>query len=396
MPLLDESNRSGHVRTLHSDPGCRQYLLETRVWELCLISVSYVATSGIKANLIVEPPNAKPSPLKVSEDQRLRLAAAIGEFRHVIPDFVLPSRHTLTRYLTSFFEGFHPHLPFIHIPTFRINERAPELILGLLTIGAQYRLEHRNSERLFFAGKAILFERLSKDPQSHPQSTATGRTPYGSPHQYNLGQSSTHHSDVGRDGNTKVQIENMRSLLSLMAYATWERRPDLVQEAFGLQSLLVQYLREVGLSERPTPLQWNRPLQWREWAEEESVRRIKFIAFCFVHVHSVAYNVYPVLRSSEIHLRLPCSTKEWKADTALGWEAAQKEVGSQQLFFQDALSLLLQQSRTPTMLSPIPAPLGNYILLHGLLQRIHLVSELSLPAEDQSFSLPTEELNKLE
>lgn len=29
---------------------------------------------------------------------------------------------------------------------------------------------------------------------------------------------------------------------------------------------------------------------------------------------------------------------------------------------------------------PIPSPLGNYILLHALLQRIHVVRELSFPA----------------
>lgn len=191
-------------------------------------------------------------------------------------------------------------------------------------------------------------------------------------------------------------MENIRCILVLMGYATWEVRTDLLHEAFGLQSLLVRCLREAGLTEDPAITQKHRPLQWHEWAEEESIRRTKFIAFCFAHMHSVAYNVYPVLRSSEIHLRLPCSTAEWKASTASEWEAAQKEVGSQQLFFQDALMLLLQQPRTSSPLNPIPAPLGNYILLHGLLQRIHLVSELSLPNRDQFNWLPTEELNKLE
>lgn len=153
-------------------------------------------------------------------------------------------------------------------------------------------------------------------------------------------------------------------------------------------------LRHIGLTENTTMKPQS--LQWQEWAEEESVRRTKFVSFCFIHMHSVAYNVYPVLRSSEIHLRLPCSTAEWKAATASEWEIAQKEVGSQQLFFQDALTLLLQQPRTASPLDPIPAPLGNYILLHGLLQRIHLVSELSLPNRDQFVSLPGEELSKLE
>jgi hypothetical protein len=113
-------------------------------------------------------------------------------------------------------------------------------------------------------------------------------------------------------------------------------------------------------------------------------------------MHSVAYNVYPALRSSEIHLRLPSSTREWVASNAAQWQSAQGAVPSKQLFFQDALSRLLRKSENTVELDPIPTPLGNYVLLHGLLQRIHLVRELSLPIFDQSAALPTDELNKLE
>ncbi|KAI3004098.1 transcriptional regulator family: C2H2 zinc finger and Fungal Specific TF [Aspergillus niger] len=346
-----------------------------------------------------EPPQSSKNPtsLKVTEEQRQRLAASLDEFRYLIPDFVLPSRHTLTRYLTSFFFGFHTHLPFLHIPTFRVNERAPELILALMTIGAQYRFEHRNAERLFYAAKAIVLYRLSKE-SSLPSFNSIIQIPLNSIRESSQrsGQDPLVSSpDFAAGMNAWRRIETIRTLLALMGYSTWEKA-ELVQEAFGLQNLLVRCLREFGLMENITVAPRHSPLQWHEWAEEESIRRTRFISFCFVHVHSIAYNIYPVLRSSEVHLRLPCSTKEWKAATAHDWEAAQKEVGSQQLFFQDALALLLQPSRNPVLLDPIPAPLGNYILLHGLLQRIHLVSELSIPNGDQSFALPTEELNKLE
>ncbi|RAL12717.1 uncharacterized protein BO97DRAFT_344271 [Aspergillus homomorphus CBS 101889] len=345
-----------------------------------------------------EPPqNAKSSSsLKVTEEQRQRLAAALEEFRYLIPDFVLPSRHTLTRYLTSFFDGFHTHLPFIHAPTFRINEHAPELVLAFMTLGAQYRFEHRNAERLFHASKEIVFCRLSKESHAMPYNTII-QIPLNHIRDPSLPSqtSSLSPAEFAAGMSAWRQIENIRTLLSLMGYSTWEKA-ELVQEAFGLQNLLVRCLRDFGLAENIIVAPRHAPLQWHEWAEEESIRRTRFISFCFVHIHSIAYNIYPVLRSSEVHLRLPCSTKEWNAATALEWEAAQKEIDSQQLFFQDALALLLQPSRHPVPLEPIPAPLGNYILLHGLLQRIHLVSELSIPNGDHSFSLPTEELNKLD
>ncbi|KAJ5104562.1 hypothetical protein NUU61_001909 [Penicillium alfredii] len=339
-----------------------------------------------------EPPQMakRPSRFNVTEDQRFRLAASLEEFRNVIPDFVLPTRHTLTRYLTSYFEGFHPHLPFLHIPTFRINEHTPELILGIMTIGAQYRFEHRNAERIFYVSKAILFERMSRESRS-PVKPTYAQTPLGVPPYHNFDSQSQGASEATILWR---QVEVIRCLLVLMGYATWERA-GLVQEAFHLQGLLVRHLRESGLTE---DARGSDPasLDWHEWADQECVRRTKLISFCFIHIHSIAYNAYPSLRSSEIHLRLPCSTKEWTAGSAVEWEAAQRDRGPQQLFFQDALTLLLQKSRSAVPLDPIPAPLGNYILLHGLLQRIHMVSELSLPNGNHSTTLPTEELNKLE
>jgi hypothetical protein len=110
----------------------------------------------------------------------------------------------------------------------------------------------------------------------------------------------------------------------------------------------------------------------------------------------VAYNVYPVLRSNELHLRLPCSTKEWKAPTARQWQSARREIVKEQLHFQEALSLLLRNEDSSVPLDPIPTPLGNYLLLHGLLQRIYIVRDLSLPIMDNSASLSPEEVDKLE
>lgn len=352
--------------------------------------------------IVAEPPHEakNDSPLKVTEEQRQRLQASLEDFRHVIPDFVLPSRHTLTRYLTSFFQGFHLHLPFIHLPTLWINNHAPELTLAILTVGAQYRFEHNSAERLFYASRAILFERMSKEPHvslstTYPNITVWLPRPQAS-HNSEQGPVSTQ-PEPANGISAWRQIESIRTILCLMGFASWEVKKELIQDAFTLQSMLVRALRDFGMMENVTVSPRHSPPLWHEWAEEESIRRTRFVAFCFVHVHSIAYNVYPVLRSNELHLRLPCSTQEWKATNADDWEAAQRNVGAPQLLFQDALHLLLQQpSRSNASINPIPTPLGNYILLHGLLQRIHLVSELSLPTGDQSSSLPTEELNRLE
>ncbi|KAF5531132.1 regulatory amdA [Fusarium napiforme] len=328
-------------------------------------------------------------PFKVTEEQRSKLKASILDYSHLLdPAFCVPSRHALTRYVTSFFGGFHTHMPFIHIPTWQINDHSPELIFGIAAIGAQYCFESGVSGRLFFAGKALLMERLRKGSDS-------------------FGLSTLPITQNGRRGDTEADsaVETIRALITLMGFATWEPKAPMVQESFVLQGILTQVLRNSGLEdvdESASPTPSNQPSdgnslwhEWKMWIKQESNRRSKLIGFSFLHTHSIAYNVYPTLRSTEIGLRLPCSTKEWKAPTPALWRAAAKEIQEPQLFFREALSLLLKNKSDTAPLLPIPTPLGNYVLLHGLLQRIHIVRDLSLPVTNSAV-LPSEEVEKLE
>ncbi|KAK8026635.1 C2H2 type zinc finger domain-containing protein [Apiospora marii] len=358
------------------------------------------------------------TPFRVTEDQRDCLASHLESFRDVIDaDFVLPSRHALTRYVTSYFQGFHLHMPFIHQPTWMMHETAPELVLAVATMGSQYCFEHRTSARLFRAGRAVLMERLLLESSRFGPKTKT----FLNIHNYcPVGgiDCNPHMNGISRDRGPWAPIDTVRALVILMGFATWERNEKFVVEAFSLQSLLVQVLRDIGLDEEPEAAVGgggggiaDPKSAWLAWVHHESVRRTKLISFTFLHTHSVAYNVYPVLRSNEIHLRLPCNTAEWKAGSPAQWQLARSNCGGEgmgtgtgmrkkeQLNFQDALSSLLRfadDGNGTAPLDPIPTPLGNYVLLHGLLQRIHIVRDLSLPIMDQSAALPPEEVNKLE
>ncbi|KAF4122315.1 Fungal specific transcription factor domain [Geosmithia morbida] len=148
----------------------------------------------------------------------------------------------------------------------------------------------------------------------------------------------------------------------------------MVQEAFALQGLLTHVLRDTGLDgddgdDEIRPVAGDAgtlTCQRRSWVERETTRRTKLIAFTFLHTHSLAYDAYPVLRSNEVNLRLPCSTKEWKASTPWQWRAATDDVPKQQLYLQEALPLFLKnESPSAAPLDPIPTPLGNYVLLQG-------------------------------
>ncbi|KAL7908450.1 fungal-specific transcription factor domain-containing protein [Trichoderma velutinum] len=345
--------------------------------------------------------NFKAFSLRVDSDIRARFNASLEKYQNVVPDFVLPSRHTLTRYITSFFEGFHSHLQFLHAPTFRPSNCPIELILAICATGAQYCFEHRNSETLFRTSKAIVLANLSQREHAATQEVESASSPLNlggrliqqpsGPQSYTVVSSSLEHLNSRSYG----AMDTIRCLLILMGYATWEDS-ELLQEALSLQSLLVHCLREVGLRETVENNSSSASSSWTEWSEQESVRRTKLVSFTFIHVHSIAYNIYPALRSNEIYLRLPCSTREWNAQTAAQWQVARRDVKTEQLHYQDALSHLLTNSGSNHHIDPTPAPLGNYILLHGLLQRIHLIRELSLSALDYSTALPDEELNMIE
>ncbi|GAB1731558.1 hypothetical protein NU195Hw_g7019t2 [Hortaea werneckii] len=355
------------------------------------------------ANVVYDKATHRVAPEKrrfqVTEEQRSVLKGTIQCFSHLLsPSFRLPSRHALTRYITSFFDGFHPHMPFIHLPTWQILDHPTELLFGIAAVGAQYCFEKKVSEQLFYAGKVLLMNSLR-----------TGHDNLSSSIRLSTSKAQSQTNGNASDCYEKYTpiVETVQALIVLMAFATWEPQHTLVQESFVLQGVLAHVAREVGLTE-DTHVRSQLPnlhdgdsqsahnREWRQWAADESVRRTKLIAFTFLHTHSIAYNVYPVLRSNEVNLRLPCTTKEWNAPNAALWHGCRRETRKPQLLFQEALSLLLRNRDDASPLEPIPTPLGNYVLLHGLLQRIHILRDLSVPIMSKTAALPIEEIRKLE
>lgn len=345
----------------------------------------------------VRAPHSDAQPHRVSEELYARFRACVSNVLDA--DFMCPSRHALTRYMASYFDGFHPHLPFIHSATWCMTDHSVELVLGMAAIGAQYCFEHRISERLYFAGKAAVLQRLGQKLDMFGMRTASCLNLQGTP---------TKRVDFNGSGPQICdwakweRMETVSALVLLLGYATWEMKTSLLQEAFTLQGLLAHVLRDVGLCEDGASVDESpanasdTQAAWRTWIREETTRRAKLVSFTFLNIHSVAYDIFPVLRSNEVNLRLPCLTREWNAATAEQWQLARNQTKKQQLLFQDALPALLRNTGNASPLDPIPTPLGNYVLLHGLLQRIYIVRDMSLPIRDSVTSLPAEEVVRLE
>lgn len=106
---------------------------------------------------------SRSSYLRISVVDHTAIKNRLDEFSSVLPnDFVFPSRHTLTRFLEGYMSGFNEHLPFLHLPTFSPAEAAPELLLAILAVGAQYRFEKNRGYALWYAAKAIAMEQIRR------------------------------------------------------------------------------------------------------------------------------------------------------------------------------------------------------------------------------------------
>ncbi|GMG34349.1 unnamed protein product [Aspergillus oryzae] len=313
--------------------------------------------------------------LKITEAQRTHLVQALGPFQHLLPGFALPSRDSLTRFLNAYFDRVYPHFPFMHGPSFLPENYSLELILSMAASGAQYRYEHRKGRLLFYASKAIFHER-----QRHREATSCKSDI--------LPQPIIIHTDPYSPSPTIT--DDIRCLLNLAIYATWQQDPEVVKGVCGLQSTLVRLLRESGLVEVNIPD--SDELDWRTWLCLELDRRVKLFAFAFLNLQSIAYNLPPILLSHEINLRLPCTCEEWRAVDESNWRQFRRDIHREQSLFQDALAFLLAGKDAPSSLKPIPSPSASIILIHGLLHRILLSRQASLSGVISSDQLDIFEL----
>lgn len=86
------------------------------------------------------------NPWTVSAAAYEKLTAEVDKHISVLPEpFALPSRQTLSRYVASWMRSFHPHLPFIHIPTTCLEDKTPMLVLTLAATGSFYGFEHTHT-----------------------------------------------------------------------------------------------------------------------------------------------------------------------------------------------------------------------------------------------------------
>lgn len=215
----------------------------------------------------------------------------------------------------------------------------------MMALGALDRFESKSATMLFNYSKALLFANRNNNARHENRRM--------------LSSSSTH--STLRQGS----IDEMCCLLCLAHFATWQSDLDLRNEAPIMQSLLGQSLR---LSDLEESREISHSLGWREWSQQESARRTKLLAFCFLSTQSIAFDVPPSVWCDEINLVLPCPCEEWTAPNEDAWRLLRQNNLHQPRRFQDTLEILLSPDCQADHFLPNTSPVANYVLIHGLLQ----------------------------
>lgn len=254
---------------------------------------------------------------------------------------------------------------------------APELVLALAAVGAQYRFENSRGIELFYAAKAVVTEQIRRRDGSVQTQSLRPRT--GS-----LTQSPSIHSgspftfqppEEAVSPDSKEYMDSIQALLLLTAFATWERHQELLKEALAFQSTLARLVRDSGLSKTEYSVT-SEEVTWEKWIKAEGNKRTKLIVYCFFNLHSITWDIPPLILNAEVKLDLPDPANEWKAVNAEQWKQLRSGNKAPPIPFQTAFARLF--SKSPTDPGFAVSPLGNYVLVHALIQQIFFARQLSM------------------
>ena len=90
------------------------------------------------------------APQVSSDDERTLIANRVSD------DIELPAMETMNLYLSTYFNLFHHHMPFLHPVSFQPKTTEPALLLAVLSIGALYNFDQEQAYRLHHGSKKLV------------------------------------------------------------------------------------------------------------------------------------------------------------------------------------------------------------------------------------------------
>lgn len=305
-------------------------------------------------------------------------------------EFVLPSRHTLTRLVNGYFKNFHEHYPFLHLPTLRLETLLVELLLALAALGARYTRETEVGAELFHVARAIALERCQRCNTNAEGNVYREEQEWRGPFTPDISNPSSPKS------RKTMFVEMTQTVLMLIAIATWYKYEPGATNALSLRSVLHSLVRELEVTQQ-SDQHWD---DWEAWIQFETIKRTQLVVFCFFNIHTILFDLPPMQLASAIRLDLPCSETVWRATDEQLWRDARRTSNIPREDFQGVLAELFANddqsfdasSQAPRNLSA----LGGYGIIHAIIQQIWLTRNARLPSQQRYSRLSAEDMNMFE
>ncbi|ROW17636.1 hypothetical protein VPNG_00990 [Cytospora leucostoma] len=277
----------------------------------------------------------------------------------------LPSAQHLQRFVASYIAYFHPHLPFLHIPTlsFEVLARPANgksssiggpacLALSMAAIGALFEMEHDRARELFEMAKKMIQTYLEQRRKANVRKAGF------------RGSSSDQDMQDPHDSSTDTPVWLVQSMLLNVVYGhnCGDKRAGEIASTHcaALVSLAqgADLLRPSGLhgrDEQDTNMNDSpdEHTEWLTWKTAEERKRTLYSIFILSSLLVSAYNHAPALTNSEVLLDLPCDEEFFEAETSAIFNARGGVAGANhnRTTFHDALGELLRTNEKQRRLS---------------------------------------------
>lgn len=325
----------------------------------------------------------------------------------------LPSTAQLQKFVNAYITYFHPHLPFLHIPTLSFDSptyqsymrSAPNhafgqdgivggggcLILAMAAIGALFEFEPIVGKELFEAAKRIIMYYLEERRRAGLSAASSGPMQDMSMHQTPLWlvQAMLLNLVFGHNCGDKQAIEvattHCAALVSLAKAADLDKpqHDSAPPGEGGANSFKAGDMDMLDIGSPNDVLRRNSRQDsldehslWLRWKAQEERKRTYYSIFILSCILVTAYAHPPKILNSEIRLDLPCEEALWSADSAQAWAAlgGAAEAQRSSLAFSSALTYLLDANlrlakygEEVLKKSDIrPSTFGCYILINAL------------------------------
>ncbi|GAP91055.2 putative zinc finger protein adr1 [Rosellinia necatrix] len=277
----------------------------------------------------------------------------------------LPSTQDLQRYVGSYLRYFHPHLPFLHIPTLSfdmppvINGRTGAaggsgcLILSMAAIGALYEFEQPQSRELFELAKKMIQLYLEERRKADMRKADFRRTP------------ASDQGPQGHDSFVHTPLWLVQAMLLNVVYGH-NCGDKIANDIASTHSAALVSLAHAANLSRPLQLDsaevrdaqandaegnWNggvnaeteEQAEWLRWKTLEERKRTLYVIFILSSLLVAAYNHTPALTNSEIKLDLPCDEEFFAAESAAAFQlkGGARVANHNRMTFHEALGELL-------------------------------------------------------